>query len=134
MGGHNAVGTPSGARRCSADGKIALGQSQTSVRQAASAEDLLSSGSNKFEAVKASDAVISPSSVEQMAKDIKTELLNEGKHPTSEGQAGVFAALDRLEAMGASPGGVTPKDMEVIRKSLVDQKTSLTAGPTARMA
>src|SRR5258705_12220909 len=38
MAGHNAVGTPSGARRCSADGKIALGlQSQTSVRQAASA-------------------------------------------------------------------------------------------------
>ena len=37
MGGHNAVGTPSGPRRCSADGKIALGlQSQTSVRQAAS--------------------------------------------------------------------------------------------------
>ena len=37
MAGHNAVGTPSGARRCSADGKIALGlQSQTSVRQAAS--------------------------------------------------------------------------------------------------
>jgi hypothetical protein len=36
MAGHNAVGTPSGARRCSADGKIALGlQSQTSVRQAA---------------------------------------------------------------------------------------------------
>jgi len=31
MAGHNAVGTPSGARRCSADGKIALGlQSQTS--------------------------------------------------------------------------------------------------------
>ena len=25
MGGHNAVGTPSGARRCSADGKIAFG-------------------------------------------------------------------------------------------------------------
>src|ERR1019366_4609634 len=37
MGGHNAVGTPSGPRRGSADGKIALGlQSQTSVRQAAS--------------------------------------------------------------------------------------------------
>jgi hypothetical protein len=36
MGGHNAVGTPSGARRGSAEGKIALGlQSQTSVRQAA---------------------------------------------------------------------------------------------------
>src|SRR5712672_1287757 len=36
MAGHNAVGTPSGARRCSADGRIALGlQSQTSVRQAA---------------------------------------------------------------------------------------------------
>src|SRR5450759_5421351 len=38
MGGHNAVGTPSGARRGSAEGKIALGlQSQTSVRQAARA-------------------------------------------------------------------------------------------------
>src|SRR5258705_12942119 len=36
MAGHKPVGTPSGARRCSADGKIALGlQSQTSVRQAA---------------------------------------------------------------------------------------------------
>src|SRR5258708_18547888 len=36
-GRSQAVGTPSGARRCSADGKIALGlQSQTSVRQAAS--------------------------------------------------------------------------------------------------
>src|SRR5437016_6331153 len=42
MGGHNAVGTPSGARRCSADGKIALGvQSQTSVRQAARRQNLL---------------------------------------------------------------------------------------------
>jgi len=99
-----------------------------------SAEDLLASGSNKFEAVKASDAVIKPSSVEQMAKDIKTEMLNEGKHPTSEGQAGVFNALDRLEAMGHAPGGVTPKDMEVIRKNLVDLKPNLLAGPTARMA
>jgi len=99
-----------------------------------SADDLLASGSNKFEAVKASDAVIKPSSVEQMAKDIKTEMLNEGKHPTSEGQAGVFNALDRLEAMGKAPGGVTPKDMEVIRKNLVDLKPNLLAGPTARMA
>lgn len=99
-----------------------------------SAEDLLKSGSNKFEAVKASDAVINPSSVEQMAKDIKTEMLNAGKHPTSEGQAGVFAALDRLETMGTSSGGVTPKDMEIIRKNLVDLKPNLAAGPTARMA
>jgi hypothetical protein len=99
-----------------------------------SAEDLLTSGSNKFEAVKGSDAIINPSSVEQMAKDIKTEMLNAGKHPTSEGQAGVFAALDRLEAMGKAPGGVTPKDMEVVRKNLVDLKPNLAAGPTARMA
>jgi hypothetical protein len=36
IGSRNAVGTPSAARRGSADGKIALGlQSQTSVRQAA---------------------------------------------------------------------------------------------------
>ena len=99
-----------------------------------SADDLLASGSNKFEAVKASDAIIKPSSVEQMAKDIKTEMLNDGKHPTSEGQAGVFNALDRLEAMGKAPGGVTPKDMEVIRKNLVDLKQNMQAGPTARMA
>ena len=108
------------------------------ARQASNAvptgEELLKSGSQGFEAVKASDAVIKPSSVEQMAKDIKTEMLNEGKHPTSEGQAGVFAALDRLEAMGQSAGGVTPKDMEVIRKRLVDLKPNLAAGPTARMA
>jgi hypothetical protein len=45
MGGHHAVGTPSGARRGSADGKIALGlQSQTSVRQAASAPRSLALG------------------------------------------------------------------------------------------
>ena len=113
-------------------------QEAAAARQAAKAiptgQDLLNSGSNKFEAVKASDAVLKPSSVEQMAKDIKTEMLNEGKHPTSEGQAGVFAALDRLEAMGQAPGGVTPKDMEVIRKSLVDLKPNRDAGPTARMA
>jgi hypothetical protein len=89
-----------------------------------SADDLLKSGSKGFEAVKASDAVINPSSVRQMAKDIKTELLNEGRHPTSEGQAGLFSALDRLEEMGKSVGGVTPKDMEVIRKNLVDLKKS----------
>ncbi len=113
-------------------------QEMAAAKQAAKAipsgEDLLKSGSNGFEAVKASDAIINPSSVEQMAKDIKTEMLNEGKHPSNEGQGGVFAALDRLEALGASGGGVTPKDMEVIRKSLSDQKTSLTAGPTARVA
>jgi hypothetical protein len=113
-------------------------QEMAAARQTAkimpSADDLLKSGSNGFEAVKASDAIIKPSSVEQMAKDIKTEMLNAGKHPASDGQAGVFAALDRLEAMGASPGGVTPKDMEVIRKNLVDMKTNLAAGPTARMA
>jgi len=90
-----------------------------------SADDLLQSGSRGFEAVKASDAVIKPSSVQQMAKDIKTELLNEGRHPTSEGQAGLFNALDRLEEMGRSAGGVTPKDMEVIRKNLVDLKKNI---------
>jgi len=104
-------------------------QAMAAARQAQkaipSAEDLLKSGSQGFEAVKASDAIIKPSTVEQMAKDIKTELLNDGKHPTSEGQAGIFNALDRLEAMGKSGGGVTTKDMEVIRKNLVDQKTSI---------
>lgn len=104
-------------------------QAMAAARQAQkaipSAEDLLKSGSNGFEAVKASDAIIKPSTVEQMAKDIKTELLNDGKHPTSEGQAGIFNALDRLEEMGKSGGGVTTKDMDVIRKNLVDQKTSI---------
>jgi hypothetical protein len=112
----------------------AMGVQRAAQAAIPSADNLLKSGSNKFEAVKASDAVINPSSVERMAKDIKTEMLNAGKHPISEGQAGVFSALDRLEAMGASGGGVTPKDMEVIRKSLVDLKTNMQAGPTARMA
>lgn len=112
----------------------AMAAARTAANATPSAEDLLSSGSKGFEAVKSSDAVIKPSSVEQMAKDIKTEMLNEGKHPISEGQAGVFGALDRLEAMGQSTGGVTPKDMEIIRKNLVDLKPNLLAGPTARMA
>jgi hypothetical protein len=124
-----------GAGAAGAANKLQAASARRAAQSAIpSADDLLRSGSNKFEAVKASDAVIKPSSVEQMAKDIKTEMLNSGKHPTSEGQAGVFAALDRLEAMGAAPGGVTPKDMEVIRKSLVDLKTNMQAGPTARMA
>jgi hypothetical protein len=103
----------------------AMAAARNAAKAIPSAEDLLKSGSNGFEAVKSSDAIIKPSSVEQMAKDIKTELLNDGKHPTSEGQAGIFNALDRLEAMGKSGGGVTTKDMEVIRKNLVDQKTSI---------
>lgn len=111
-----------------------MAAARNAAKSVPSAEALLKSGGDKFEAVKASDAVINPASVEQMAKDIKTELLNAGKHPTSEGQAGVFAALDRLENMGASTGGVTPKDMEIIRKNLVDLKPNLLAGPTARMA
>jgi len=124
-----------GAGAASAANKLQSASAARAARAAIpSADDLLRSGSNKFEAVKASDAIINPPSVQQMAKDIKTEMLNAGKHPTSEGQAGVFAALDRLEAMGAAPGGVTPKDMEVIRKSLVDLKTNMQAGPTARMA
>lgn len=109
----------------------AMAAARSATNAIPSAEDLLKSGSNGFEAVKASDAIIKPAAVEQMAKDIKTELLNDGKHPTSEGQAGVFNALDRLEAMGQS-GGVTTKDMEVIRKNLVDQKTSL--NPSAAKA
>lgn len=115
-------------------------QAMAAARQAQkavpSAEDLLKSGSNGFESVKSSDAIIKPSSVEQMAKDIKTELLNDGKHPTIEGQAGLFSALDRLETMGQSAGGVTTKDMEVIRKNLVGMKSALdpSAAGAARQA
>lgn len=114
--------------------KSAMAAAKQAANATPATEDLLKDASKGFEAVKASDAVIKPSSVEQMAKDIKTEMLNEGKHPTLEGQAGVFATLDRLEAMGAAPGGVTPKDMEVIRRNLVDLKPNPAAGPTARMA
>jgi hypothetical protein len=103
-------------------------RAMAAARQAASAipsaEDLLTSGGNGFEAVKASNAIIKPGSVEQMAKDIKTELLNDGKHPLNEGQAGIFNALDSLESMGQS-AGVTTKDMEVIRKRLSDARMSI---------
>lgn len=86
------------------------------------AEDILKTADSQFEAVKASDAIIKPAAVEQMAQDIKTELLNEGKHPTIGNQGGVFSALDRMEAMANKPGGVTTKDMEVIRKNLTAAK------------
>lgn len=123
------VGATSAARKF-----MEMAAARNAAKAVPSADELLSSGSKGFETVKSADTVIKPSSIEQMAKDIKTEMLNEGKHPTSEGQAGVFAALDRLEAMGQSTGGVTPKDMEVIRRNLVDLKPNLAAGPTARMA
>lgn len=90
-----------------------------------SAENLLSTAGKQFEDVKASDLVIKPAAVEGMAKDIKTELLNDGFHPDTGNQKGVFNALDRLEALGKQPGGVTPKDMEVVRKNLVGAKTDM---------
>lgn len=95
------------------------------------ADDLLKTASNQFEAVKASDAVIAPASVQQMAKDIRTELLNDGKHPTLGNQNGVFSALDRLETLGTQPGGVTPKDLETIRKNLVTAKLDADGGTRA---
>lgn len=125
------VGATSAARRFQE-----MAAARNAAKAVPSGDQLLKSGGAGFEAVKASDAIIKPSSVEQMAKDIKTELLNDGKHPTIEGQAGLFSTLDRLEAMGASGGGVTPKDMEVIRKNLVGMKTALdpSAAGAARQA
>lgn len=112
-------------------------KAMAAARNAASAtptaENLLSTAGKQFEDVKASDLVIKPAAVENMAKDIKTELLNDGFHPDSGNQKGVFSALDRLEAMGTKPGGVTPKDMEVIRKNLVSAKTDID-GSTAKAA
>lgn len=95
------------------------------------AEDLLATAGRQFEAVNASDAVINPASVQQMAKDIRTELLNDGKHPTIGNQSGVFGALDRLENLGAQGGGVTPKDLETIRKNLVTAKIDMDGGTRA---
>lgn len=99
------------------------------ARQAASAvpsaEDLLSTAGKQFDAVKGSDLVIHPDAVQGMAKDMRTELLNDGFHPDTGNQKGVFGAIDRLEALGKQPGGVTPKDMEVIRKNLVSAKADM---------
>lgn len=87
------------------------------------AENLLKTAGQQFEDVKSSNLIVKPAAIEQIAKDIKTELLNDGYHPTiSAGQNGVFNTLDRLERLGTSGGGVTPKDLEVIRKNLVASK------------
>lgn len=100
-----------------------MAAARTAAKALPSAEDLLSTASNQFENVKASNLIVKPQSVEQIAKDIKTELLNEGYHPSiSSGQSGVFNTLDRLENMGGAAGGVTPKDLEVIRKNLTASK------------
>jgi hypothetical protein len=138
-----AVGGPIGEVAGALAGAVGAGSVAQRFNAAAKArnavpsgEDLLASGSKGFEAVKASDAVIDPRSVQQMAKDIRTELLNDGKHPTLGSQSGVFNTLDRLENMGAAGGGVTPKDLEVIRKNLVAEKKSLDGGTrdAAKMA
>jgi hypothetical protein len=39
--------------------------------------------------------------------------------------------LDRLETLGAQPGGVTPKDLETIRKNLVTAKMDIDGGTRA---
>jgi hypothetical protein len=111
----------------------AMAAARNAASSTPTAENLLSTAGRQFEDVKASDLVIKPAAVEGMAKDIKTELLNDGFHPDSGNQKGVFGALDRLEALGAQPGGVTPKDLEVIRKNLVAAKTDMD-GSTAKAA
>lgn len=111
-------------------GASAAAQKLTTARSTAipTGEELLKTGGAQFDAVKASDAIIKPAIVEQMAKDIKTELLNDGKHPTIGNQSGVFSALDRMEELGKRPGGVTTKDMEVIRKNLTTAKMDADGG------
>lgn len=111
----------------------AMAAARNTASATPTAENLLSTAGKQFEDVKSSDLVIKPAAVENMAKDIKTELLNDGFHPDSGNQKGVFGTLDRLEAMGTKPGGVTPKDMEVIRKNLVSAKTDID-GSTAKAA
>jgi hypothetical protein len=87
-------------------------------------EDLLQAGSRGFQAVNNSDAVINPSSIQALAGDIRKGLLSEGYHPTLGAQSGIFKTIDRLEELGGQ-AGVTPRDLEVIRKNLVAEKTNL---------
>lgn len=97
------------------------------------AEDLLKTAGKQFNDVINSDLVLHPAAVRNMAQDIRMELLDAGMHPDIGSQKSVFSTLDRLEQLGQRGMGVTPKDLEVIRKNLVSAKTDIDAS-TAKAA
>lgn len=120
-----AAGLAGGLGAASAADKFnRMALSRQAAKAVPSGEELLQAGSRGFQAVNNSDAVINPSSVEMMAKDLRAGLISEGYHPTLGSQGGIFKTIDRLEELGGK-SGVTPRDLEVIRKNLVAEKTNL---------
>lgn len=88
------------------------------------ADELLSTAGNQFDAARNSGLTITPDAAETISNKIKSNLLNQGYHPDSQPQ--VFNALDRLAGYGIDDTGalkpVTTNEMESIRKALVNSK------------
>jgi len=90
-----------------------------------SAQDLLSTAKGQFKSAEDMNLVVKPDFTSNTAADIRSSL--RGFDP--EGQAPVFKAVDRLEALGQSAPGLPPtavpmNDVELIRKQLTNLKMS----------
>jgi hypothetical protein len=113
-------------------------QEMVAARSAASAvpatEDILKAARQQFKAAEDMNVVVKPDFTTNAANDMRAAL--KGFDP--EGQAPVFKAVDRLEALGASAPGLPPvavpmNEVELIRKQLTNLKMSSDA-PTREAA
>jgi hypothetical protein len=113
-------------------------QEMAAARSAASAvpstEDVLKAARQQFKAAEDMNVVVKPDFTTNAANDMRAAL--KGFDP--EGQAPVFKAVDRLEALGASAPGLPPvavpmNEVELIRKQLTNLKMSSDA-PTREAA
>lgn len=86
------------------------------------AEDLLKTAGQQFTNARESGLVVNPKATQTIAENIKSKLLNDGFHPDA--QKPVFDALDRLGTLGTETKAVDLKEIEVIRKNLVNSKIS----------
>ncbi|SCB52726.1 hypothetical protein GA0061099_10396 [Bradyrhizobium yuanmingense] len=111
-----------------------MGAARSAANAIPSTEDILTTARGQFKAAEDMNVVVKPDFTSNAANDMRSAL--RGFDP--EGQAPVFKAVDRLEALGASAPGLPPvavpmNEIELIRKQLTNLKMSSDA-PTREAA
>jgi hypothetical protein len=111
-----------------------MGAARSAASAIPTAEDTLKAARSQFKAAEDMNVVLKPDFTTNTANDMRAAL--RGFDP--EGQAPVFKAVDRLEALGISAPGLPPvavpmNEVELIRKQLTNLKMSPDA-PTREAA
>ncbi|RTE91912.1 hypothetical protein [Bradyrhizobium sp. LVM 105] len=111
-----------------------MGTARSTASTIPTAQDLLSTARGQFKSAEDMNLVVKPDFTSAAAADMRAAL--RGFDP--EGQAPVFKAVDRLEALGQSAPGLPPtavpmNEVELIRKQLTNLKMSPDA-PTREAA